>query len=198
MCTNTLYSNSFHVHLHEVLLCLVHTGNISESDASVCLHLELCLALSKCHGVVASLTSHATLALAREQEQTTNQQEGECKVACKWAGTLLNRSAVCQTQWNLVLQWAEARSIIKRQHDVEMGAVVLSHRTCIQRNKPLSEQVWKNIIMDINSKGSCVMKERSHFHMFHVCVQSWMEKYDIVIFEVRLAVFENVRVKFVA
>lgn len=46
--------------LHEVLLGLLDTGNISKGDASVGLHLELGFALAKVEGIVASRARHAT------------------------------------------------------------------------------------------------------------------------------------------
>ncbi len=68
--------------LHEVLLGLIHSGNIVEGDAGVGLHLELGLGLAEGERVVAAGASRAALGAPRQQEQAAHQQQRERQVAC--------------------------------------------------------------------------------------------------------------------
>mmetsp|Transcript_18452 Transcript_18452/g.46683 ORF Transcript_18452/g.46683 Transcript_18452/m.46683 type:complete len:537 (-) Transcript_18452:109-1719(-) len=68
--------------LHEVLLGLLHTGDIVEGHAGVGLHLELGARLAEGHRVAgATGTTHTALGTTGQQEQTADQQQREREVA---------------------------------------------------------------------------------------------------------------------
>ena len=73
-------------HLHEVVLGLLHAGDVVEGNAGVGLHLELGLGLTELQRVVAADAARAAGAAAppRQQEQAADQQQRERQVACIW------------------------------------------------------------------------------------------------------------------
>ena len=73
------------IHLLEILLGLLHAGNVVKGDAGVGLHLELGLGLAHLHGVVATAKAARAAGAAaapRQQEQAAHEQQRECQVSC--------------------------------------------------------------------------------------------------------------------